>query len=44
MSFVRTKTIRKPSGKTYTYYYLVSNHRENGKVKQKVEKYLGKKV
>ena len=43
MSFVRAKTIRKPSGRSYTYYYVVSNSRIQGRVVQKVEQYLGKK-
>lgn len=36
MAFIRTKNIR---GKTF--YYLVQNHREGKKVRQKVLKYLG---
>jgi hypothetical protein len=42
MSFVRLKTITKKTGKTYQYYYLVSNKRVDGKVCQKVEKYFGR--
>ncbi|MDO8627143.1 MAG: hypothetical protein Q7K42_01635 [Candidatus Diapherotrites archaeon] len=42
MSFVRLKEIRKPSGKTYKYYYLVSSKRIQGRVVQKFERYLGK--
>ena len=37
MSFIRAKKI---NGKHY--FYLVSNSRINGKVRQKVVKYLGK--
>ena len=42
MSFIRKKTVPKPNGKKYHYYYLVSNKRVNGQVKQNVEKYIGK--
>lgn len=38
MAFIRAKVSR---GKTY--YYLVENHREGKKVRQKVLKYLGTK-
>ena len=34
--FVRTKKI-----KGYTYYYLVESNVEDGKIRQKVVKYLG---
>ncbi|MBU1004573.1 MAG: hypothetical protein KJ561_01985 [Nanoarchaeota archaeon] len=37
MAFIRTKKI---NGKLY--YYLVENTRINGKVKQKVIRYIGK--
>ncbi|HIH21224.1 MAG: hypothetical protein QT12_C0033G0008 [archaeon GW2011_AR21] len=37
MSFVRSKRI-----KGHTYYYLVSSHRQDGKIVQKFEKYVGK--
>jgi hypothetical protein len=42
MVFLRSKTFkRKKDEKTKTYFYLVEAKRENGKVKQKVLKYLG---
>lgn len=39
MAFIRK--IRKKSG---TYLALVESYRKNGKVKQKVKKYLGKEI
>lgn len=41
MSFIRRKTFTK-NGKTYQYYYRVSNRRVDGRVRQKVETYFGK--
>jgi hypothetical protein len=40
MAFIRAQK-RKTKDGIRTYYYLVENKRENGKVKQKVLKYLG---
>jgi mannitol-specific phosphotransferase system IIBC component len=40
MAFIRAQK-RKTKKGVRTYYYLVENKRENGKVKQKVLKYLG---
>ncbi|MBL7118266.1 MAG: hypothetical protein ISS94_05745 [Candidatus Syntrophoarchaeum sp.] len=42
MAFIRAQK-RKTKKGVRTYYYLVENKRENGKVKQKVLKYLGTK-
>lgn len=38
MSFIRTKKI-----KGHEYKYEVENYRENGKVKQRILKYIGRK-
>ena len=40
MAFIRAQKRKTKSG-IRTYYYLVENKREDGKVKQKVLKYLG---
>ena len=40
MAFIRAQK-RKTKKGVRTYYYLVENKRENGKVKQKVLKYIG---
>ncbi len=40
MPFIRAQKRKTKSG-IRTYYYLVENKRENGKVKQKVLKYIG---
>lgn len=39
--FIKTQTIKKPSGKSYTYYRLTESYRENGKVKHRVLAELG---
>ena len=39
MAFIRAKKIR-----GHTYYYRVQSYVENGKIKQKVLKYLGKEI
>jgi len=39
--FLKTQTVRKPNGKSYTYYRLVHSYREKGKVKQRVVAELG---
>ena len=40
--YIRSKKIKNKQGKTYTYYYIVDNVRdENGVRKQKVLTYLG---
>lgn len=41
MSFVRKKSRKLSSGEIKDYYYEVENKWENGKVKQKVIRYLG---
>jgi hypothetical protein len=41
MSFIRKKTRKGKDGATKDYYYLVENLYEDGKVRQKVIKYLG---
>jgi hypothetical protein len=40
--FIRTKTRKNKSGKTYIYAYLVSNKYRKKGPKQKVKKYLGR--
>ena len=44
MSFIRRKAIPAPSGKIYSYFYMVENHREGKRVVQKVVKYIGKNL
>ena len=39
MAFIRTKKIR-----GQTYFYRVETYTENGKIKQRVLKYLGKEI
>jgi len=39
--FVKTQTVRKPGGKSYTYYRLAESYRENGKVKHRILAELG---
>jgi len=39
MAFIRTKKI-----KGHTYYYRVESYVENGRIKQRVLKYLGKEI
>jgi hypothetical protein len=39
MAFVRTKKV-----KGHIYYYLVESYMENGTVKQRILKYLGKEI
>lgn len=41
MSFVRKKSRKLTSGEVKDYYYEVENKWENGKVRQKVIRYLG---
>ena len=41
MSFIRKKARRGKDGTVQNYYYLVENQYIDGKVKQKVVKYLG---
>ena len=43
MSFIRKKPRKLASGETRNYYYEVENYWQNGKVKQKVIRYLGTK-
>ena len=39
--FLKTQTVRKPSGKSYTYYRLVESYRQDGKVNHRVLAQLG---
>lgn len=39
--YLRAKRFRRKDGKERIYYYIVSGEVKNGKVKQKVVKYLG---
>ena len=39
MAFIRTKKV-----KNHTYYYLVESYTENGRMKQRILKYLGKEI
>jgi len=39
MAFIRTKKIR-----GHTYYYRVESYTEEGRIKQRVLKYLGKEI
>lgn len=39
--FVKTQTVKKPSGKSYTYYRLAESYREDGKVKHRILAELG---
>lgn len=41
MSFIRKKSRRTKKGEVLNYYYLVENRWVNGKVRQKIIKYLG---
>ena len=42
MSFIRSKPRKLASGEIRNYYYEVENYWQNGKVKQRILKYLGK--
>ena len=39
--FLKTQTVKKPNGKSYTYYRLAESYRENGKVKHRILAELG---
>lgn len=39
--FLKTQTIKKPNGKSYTYYRLAQSFRENGQVKHRILAELG---
>jgi len=39
--YLKPQTIKKPSGKSYTYYRLVESYREDGKVKHRILAELG---
>jgi transposase len=39
--YLRTQTVKKPNGKSYTYYRLAESYRENGKVKHRILAELG---
>jgi hypothetical protein len=42
--FIRKKVYRRGVGRVYSYFYLVKSIRDKGKIKQRVVKYLGRKV
>ena len=39
--FLKTQTVKKPNGKSYTYYRLAESYHENGKVKHRILAELG---
>ena len=39
--FLKTQTIKKPNGKSYTYYRLAESYRQNGQVKHRILAELG---
>jgi len=39
--FLKTQTVRKPNGRSYTYYRLAESYRQNGKVKHRILAELG---
>ncbi|MFV2067089.1 MAG: hypothetical protein ACC645_08930 [Pirellulales bacterium] len=39
--YLKTQTVKKANGKSYTYYRLVESYRENGKVKHRILAELG---
>jgi len=39
--YLKTQTVKKPNGKSYTYYRFVESYRENGKVKHRILAELG---
>lgn len=40
--YVKSQTVRKPDGKSYTYYRLVESYREEGQVKHRILAQLGR--
>lgn len=39
--YLKSQTVKKPNGKSYTYYRLAESYRENGKVKHRILAELG---
>ena len=39
--YLKTQTVKKANGKSYTYYRLAESYRENGKVKHRILAELG---